>query len=476
MDPRFSPRLEWANKDKLLLSDGAAGYRWVDPHAQPTTLPGLEPLGIIGVDAPDVPENLLVAGDALEAIDALSADRALKACLSDGIRLVYVDPPFNTGHAFVHYDDALDSAMWLSMLRDRLAALVPFLAPTASVWVHLDDAEVHHARCVLDEVFGRDAFVATIVWQKRNTRESRSAFSNNHDYIHVYAPAGAQEWKRSRNLLPKDAAALRNRDGDPRGPWADAPFTAPGFRANQHYDIVNPSGMVLRPPKGRSWYATEPVYKDLVADNRIWFPKGGAGLPRLKLFPEQLKGLVPFSLWGPNECGTNDEAKRQLMAMFPDVDAFDTPKPESLLERIVHIGSDPGDLVVDIFAGSGTTPAVAHKTGRRWIAVERSIETIASFTLPRLTKVVAGADPGGVTELVGWDGGGSFAVGCVESEGQAAMLRLRDEVASQAQLHATVAPRDETLRYGGDAAGEALNLFTELEVDADCIAESSDVA
>jgi len=399
--------LTWSNKDRELRGDGPDGYRW-SARDEPRQAAPLDVITRVGDGEPH--DGLVVLGDSLEALHCLAED---STWIGDGVRLVYIDPPFNTGQAFAQYADSLTHSVWLSMFRDRLLAVKPLLGDTASVWVHLDDAEQHRARCVLDEVFGAAAFVATVVWQKRTTRESRSAFSSNHDYIHVYAPAGPQQWKRSRNLLPKDVGELRNRDGDPRGPWADAPFTAPGYRANQHYDIVNPAGAVLRPPKGRSWYATRPVYDRLLQENRIWFPRDGAGLPRIKLFPEHLRGLVPFSLWGPDEAGTNDEAKRHLMALFPDLDAFATPKPEALLERIVHIGSDPSELVLDYFAGSGTTAAVAHKMQRRWIAVERSSFTAAAFTVPRLARVVMGADPGGITQSTGWGGGGSFVVASV---------------------------------------------------------------
>jgi adenine-specific DNA-methyltransferase len=403
--------LTWTSKHLELRADGIDGYHWVDA----TTSPACDRINELGrVAAPAAgcdAEGLLLIGDALVGLRCLQREPSWVR--DQGIRLVYIDPPFNTGQAFAQYADSLTHSVWLSMLRDRLEAVKPLLGPMASVWVHLDDVEQHRARCVLDEVFGPDAFVATIVWQKRTTRESRSAFSSNHDYIHVYAPAGPQRWKRSRNLLPNDVGALRNRDGDPRGPWADAPFTAPGYRANQHYDIVNPAGEVLRPPKGRSWFATQPVYEKLVEENRIWFPRDGAGLPRIKMFPEHLRGLVPFSLWGPDEAGTNDDAKRHLMAMFPELEAFATPKPEALLERIIHIGSDPGELVVDFFAGSGTTSAVAHKMQRRWITIERSPTTAAAFTAPRLARVVVGADAGGVTASTGWCGGGSFVVATV---------------------------------------------------------------
>ncbi len=165
---------------------------------------------------------------------------------------------------------------------------------------------------------------------------------------------------------------------------------------------------MLRPPRGRSWYATEPTYLDLLADGRIWFPKGGDGSPRLKLFLHQLRGLVPFTVWNAPETGTNDDAKRHLMAMFPGVEVFDTPKPEALLERIIHIATNPGELVVDIFGGSGTTAAVAHKMRRRWVIAERNAQTVVDFLLPRLQQVVDGTDRGGVSEELSWAGGGGF--------------------------------------------------------------------
>lgn len=398
-------QLSWPNKHLQLRASGAEAYEWCDPSDARLSEPlALAPLDVRDIDASD---NVLVVGDGLDALEALEAETS---ALGGGIRLVYIDPPFNTQVNFRQYRDALNRSAWLSMMRDRLAALVPHLAPDASVWVHLDDAEVHRARAILDEVLGEQAFVASIIWQKKTTRDSRAAFSSNHDTILVYAPSGPRNWKRSRNLLSKNDDLLRNRDDDPRGPWADAPFTAPGFRKAQQYDIVTPTGQVLRPPRGRSWYATEQTYRDLIADDRIWFPRGGDGRPRIKLFAHQLRGLVPFTVWGASDTGTNDDAKRHLLALYPDKEVFDTPKPESLLERIIHIASNPGELVVDIFAGSGTTAAVAHKMRRRWITVERSVETVEEFILPRLRQVIEGADPGGVTSTVSWTGGGDFAV------------------------------------------------------------------
>ena len=395
-------QLVWQNKELPLRAAGASGYEWLAP-----TDPRLaDPIRFQTTARGSLSAaNVLAVGDGHDVIDALAQNTT---AFDGGIRLVYIDPPFNTNADTPHYNDKIARPLWLSMMRDRLLALKPLLSADASVRVHLDDAEVHRARFLLDEVFGEGAFVASVIWQKKMTRDSRSAFSTNHDTILVYAPSGPKKWKTSRNLLSKDSAYLSNRDNDPRGPWADAPFTAPGYRRGQHYEIVTPSGRILLPPRGRSWYATEPTYQNLLADDRIWFPKNGDGSPRLKLFSDQLRGLVPFTVWSSSETGTNDDAKRHLMALFPDVEVFATPKPETLLERILHIASNPGDLVVDIFGGSGTTAAVATKMRRRWIVAERSVQTVTDFLLPRLQLVTAGNDPGGITEAAGWCGGGHF--------------------------------------------------------------------
>lgn len=266
--------LVWPNKDLTLRASGETGYKWVQPidcHLNdPLEFESLtkHPL--------NARSNVLAIGDGLDVLEVL---RTRTSIFRGAIRLVYIDPPFNTQMKFRQYGDTMERSMWLSMMRDRLLALRSLLADDASVWVHLDDAEVHRARAVMDEVFGENAFVASVVWQKKTTRDSRAAFSTNHDTILVYAPSGPIKWKTSRNLLARDNAHLLNRDNDPRGPWTDAPFTAPGYRRAQQYNIVTPTGQVLRPPRGRSWYATEPTYRHLLADGRIWFPKGGDGSP-----------------------------------------------------------------------------------------------------------------------------------------------------------------------------------------------------
>ena len=398
-------QLTWPNKHLILRASGKSGYKWVSPPE--AALKDALELRLVGERTPNSNHNVLAIGDGLDVLEALNEQTSF---FENGIRLVYIDPPFNTNADVQHYNDSMARSLWLSMIRDRLLALRPLLAENASVWVHLDDAEVHRARAVMDEVFGDNAFVASVIWQKKTTRDSRAAFSTNHDTILVYAPSGPKKWKTSRNLLVKDTAYLVNRDNDPRGPWADAPFTAPGYRSAQQYEIVTPTGRILKPPRGRSWYATQPTYQNLLTDSRIWFPKDGDGSPRIKLFGSQLRGLVPFTVWGAADTGTNDDAKRHLMDLFPDKQVFDTPKPEQLLERVLHIATCPGDLVVDIFGGSGTTAAVAHKMRRRWLVAERSIQTVVEFLLPRLQQVTEGTDPGGITAMTSWGGGGSFEV------------------------------------------------------------------
>jgi adenine-specific DNA-methyltransferase len=212
---------------------------------------------------------------------------------------------------------------------------------------------------------------------------------------------------RNRVVGAVDAS---NRDGDPRGPWRDAPFTAPGYRPGQQYVITNPAGDELVPSRGRSWFATEPVFKRLLREDRIWWTKEGAGQPRMKNF--DIDALqVPGTIWGGREVGTNDDAKRHLASMFPDTETlFDTPKPEQLLQRIMHIATNPGDLVMDLFAGSGSTASTAHKMGRRWVVAERLPQTIEQVLIPRLTQVVSGRDMGGISPDTGWRGGGAFRV------------------------------------------------------------------
>lgn len=394
--------LTWANKDMRLLAHDDVSYEWVDPIdwrvSEVRLLEHIEDVG-----EPDS-GNLLIRGDALHALTALASLPEIASSYLSKVKLCYIDPPFNTGEAFQHYDDALEHSVWLTMLRDRLMQIKKLLSPDGSVWVHLDDVEQHRGRSVLDEVFGADHFVATIVWQKVYARDNRAAISTSHDYIHVYSPAG-QRWKNVRNLTARSGSQLtdyKNPDDDPRGPWKTGNFTASAGHATaaQFYEITLPSGEVISPSPGNCWRFTEERYKELLDDNRIWFGRDGTARPAHKMFLSEVQdGVVPTSWWTYEEVGHNQEGKREMLALFPNEIPFTTPKPERLIERIVRIATDPGDLVLDCFGGSGTTAAVSTKLGRKWVMIERSQENITKFIRPRLDKVISGEDLGGISTV-----------------------------------------------------------------------------
>ena len=293
------------------------------------------------------------------------------------------------------------------MMRNRLEMLHKLLAADGSIWITIDDNEAHYLKVLCDEVFGRPNFIANVVWQKRTSRENRAAFSTSHDHLLVYAKMPAAKWKDNRNRLPANTEGYSNPDGDSRGPWRSIPFSAQGFRPNQMYDIITPTGRVLQPPRGRCWSATEPVYQQALSDNRVYFPNGGNGRPRIKLFQGEEAGLVPMTWWEASFAGDNEAAKKEILELFSDGIPFTTPKPERLLMRVLQIATNPGDIVLDSFAGSGTTGAVAHKMERRWIMVELG-EHCQTHIVPRLRKVIDGTDHGGITEDASWRGGGGF--------------------------------------------------------------------
>ncbi|MDN4491045.1 site-specific DNA-methyltransferase [Demequina sp. SYSU T00068] len=338
---------------------------------------------------------MLIHGDAAAALSELAAARAPHNMVGR-VKLCYLDPPYNTGERFTHYDDRSDRASWLTELRANLLLAKQLLAPEGSLWLHLDDSEQHRARCVLDEVFGEDAFVATVIWQKRTTRESRTAFSSMHEYIHVYAPGGPKAWKRVRNGLPDDGT-FANPDGDPRGPWRSIPMTvqAGHATASQFYTVVTPTGDRHDPPNGRCWTFTESRLAELDADGRVYWPRGGRGKPRLKRYADEVAGLAPFTIWSADEVGDTGSAKRALLDEFPDLRPFDTPKPRALLERIIAVASDPGDVVLDYYLGSGTTAVAAQALGRRWIGIEKSARVIEEFALPRIRNSWASSSGAG---------------------------------------------------------------------------------
>jgi adenine-specific DNA-methyltransferase len=353
----------------------------------------------------DIFDNRLIFGDNLLALKALEQEFAGK------IKCIFIDPPYNTGSAFQHYDDGIEHSLWLSLMRDRLEMLRALLAEDGSLWITIDDNEAHYLKVLCDEIFGRANFVSNIVWEKVfASKNSSQYFSDSHDHLLVYAKR-RESWKRF--LLPRSAeneAEYKNSDNDPRGPWISVALSARNSYSLGLWSTVAPSGRVIEgPPKGRYWTVSPTKFAELCADNRITWGKTGDGIPRRKVFlSEAQSGVVPATIWTHNEAGNTQEAKKEVIALGDEnTEVFATPKPEKLLSRILTISTRPGDLVLDSFAGSGTTGAVAQKMGRRWIMIELG-EHIHSHIVPRLKKVIDGEDGGGVTQTVGWKGGGGF--------------------------------------------------------------------
>ena len=362
----------------------------------------------------DLFDNRLIFGDNLLALKALEQEFGGK------VKCVFIDPPYNTGSAFTHYDDGVEHSIWLSLMRDRLELLQRLLSGDGSLWIAIDDNESHYLKVLCDEIFGRVNFVANVVWQKKFQAQSNSeGISTSHDHVIVYAKERA---KFKLALLPRSDASkakYTNADKDPRGVWMSDNFTVSltsGQRGAQFartghssnlYEIITPSGRKVSPPSGTCWRFSRDRYDELVKDSRVWFGVNGTGAPRLKRFLHEVQdGVIVSSLWLRDEVGDNLEAKREVVALDP-VNVFATPKPERLLQRVLLLSTKPGDIVLDSFLGSGTTAAVAHKMGRRWIGIELG-DHCQTHCLPRLTKVVNGADPGGITEALEWKGGGGF--------------------------------------------------------------------
>jgi adenine-specific DNA-methyltransferase len=387
--------LTWIGKDqrprlepRILLEDPKRSY-----HAKQR------------VTDKDLFDNRLIKGDNLLALKALEAEFAGK------VKCVFIDPPYNTGSAFEHYEDGVEHSIWLGLIRDRLEIIKRLLSRDGSLWIAIDDNEGHYLKVLCDEVFGRSAFVTSIVWENFYGRSNAAAISPAHNYVLLYSPMG-QDWKKVRNLLPRNeesAAKYKNPDNDQRGLWRLGPIFANGERhEGLMYTIKTPSGRFVSPPKGSHWRMVESQFWNMVDEGRIVFGSKGDNNPAVKLFLNEVQsGLVPRTWWGHGEVGHTQEAKREIQALFPEDTPFDTPKPERLLAQVITIATNPGDLVLDSFAGSGTTGAVAHKMGRRWIMVELG-EHCHTHIVPRLQKVIDGQDPGGVTQATGWQGGGGF--------------------------------------------------------------------
>jgi adenine-specific DNA-methyltransferase len=358
----------------------------------------LEPVETVGDPKA---ENLLIQGDNLEAL------KALLPFYAGRVRCIFIDPPYNTKSAFEHYDDNLEHSQWLSMMYPRLELLRELLSEDGSIWVTIDDNEGHYLKALMDEVFGRANFAATVIWQKLHARNnSAQHFSADHDFVLVYARELAKWTRKKVGRSEASDADFWNPDNDTRGPWRRSDLTAAKPYSDGHYEVTGPHGDKFTPRANRYWSLSRETFQALLSDNRIWWGKTGRTFPFRKRFQSELGELVPTTIWLNEEVGNNREAKQEITRIFGRDEIFATPKPERLVHRALHIATNAGDLVLDSFLGSGTTAAVAHKMGRRWIGIEMG-EHARTHCLPRLQKVVEG-EQGGITEAVGWEGGGGF--------------------------------------------------------------------
>ena len=360
----------------------------------------LEPVETVGDPKAD---NLLIQGDNLEAL------KALLPFYAGRVKCIFIDPPYNTKSAFEHYDDNLEHSQWLSMMYPRLELLRELLSEDGSIWITIDDNEVHYLKAIIDDVFGRPTSL--------RMRFGRRFFPRRIP-LNTSRPATTTYWWLRKRRRPGDRISMprgeeqdkryKNPDNDPRGSWTSGDLSARNFYGAGVYPITCPSGRVITgPPNGMYWRYSNENLERLNSEGRIWWGKDGNGVPRIKRFLSEVReGMVPDTIWLHTAVGNTQEAKKEIVAVLGSEDVFLTPKPERLLQRIIHIASNPGDLVVDSFLGSGTTAAVAHKMGRRWIGIEMG-EHARTHCLPRLKKVVDG-ERGGISEAVGWKGGGGF--------------------------------------------------------------------
>jgi adenine-specific DNA-methyltransferase len=389
MRPKLEPR--------ILLEDPEKSY-----HAQQR------------VTDSDIFDNHLIYGDNLLALKALEQE------LTGRVKCIYIDPPYNTGSAFAQYEDGLEHSLWLGLIRERLILLRSLLSDEGSCWIQLDDNEAHYCKVLADEIFGRENFVANVIWNKSYAvRSNAQFFSSAHEHLLVYAKDRTLLRMNQFDRSEKQKERYGNPDDDPRGPWQSVTMTISlvgGARGRQYaktgvseniFEVASPSGKVFLPPPNRCWSRNPGGFHQLDSAGRIYWGPSGESAPRLKMYlSEAAEGIIPTTLWADGaEFGHNQDGIRELRAL--GIGDFPTPKPEKLICKILSLASNPGDLVLDSFAGSGTTGAVAHKMRRRWIMVELG-EHCDTHIIPRLKKVIDGQDSGGVTERVNWRGGGGF--------------------------------------------------------------------
>ncbi len=357
----------------------------------------------------DIFDNILIQGDNLLALKALEQGYAGK------VKCVFIDPPYNTGSAFEHYDDGIEHSLWLSLMRDRLELLRRLLSDDGSLWITIDDNEAHYLKVLCDEVFGRKNFIANVVWEKSDSPKMDSQFfSSRHDHLLVIAKnievvqlsRLAVETQGHYNKIASDGRRYYTKPLRAMGSGEDTREARPSM----YFPLTAPDGSEVFPKKpdgtdGRWRWGPKKYASDI---SRIEWVKGKGGwAPYFRIYEETGTGRPPETIWSHSEVGSNRTSKAEIKALVGENDLFTTPKPEALIFRVLQIATKSGDLVLDSFAGSGTTGAVAHKMGRRWIMVELGAHC-ETHIVPRLRKVIDGEDKGGITEAADWKGGGGF--------------------------------------------------------------------
>ena len=418
------PTLNWIGKEAVVKHHKEVPFRLLEPVLELSCEK-------VGADGTAASGNLIVQGDNLHALKALLPRYAGQ------VKCIYIDPPYNTGNEGWVYNDNVNSPeirkwlgevvgkegetldrhdRWLSMMYPRLVLLKQFLREDGAIFVSIDDNEVATLRLLMDEIFGASSFVACNVWQKRYSRENRGAIGDVHEYLMVYArnPALFQE---VRNRVPIDesqAAVYRNPNNDPKGRWRGIPMTAQGFRPNQMYEIETSSGKKVKPPEGRCWSTIESEYLKLRTEGRIYFGRNGNSQPSVIRYLSEVEGFVPWTWWPHEEVGHTDEARKEVQSLFGTQTAFDTPKPTRLIQRVIQIATKPGELILDSFAGSGTTGHAVLKQNaedggnRRFILVEMDENIARNVTRERVKRVAEGYTNAKGQAVEGLGGGFQF--------------------------------------------------------------------
>jgi len=346
-------------------------------------------------------DNLILKGNNLIAL------HTLRERFSNKVKQIFIDPPYNTGGDSFKYNDRFNHSTWLTFMKNRIEAARDLLTEDGSIWISIDDDESHYVKVLCDEIFGRNNFVNNVIWEKKFSPQNDATWlSDSHDHILIFAK-NKDIWRP--NTLSRSTemdSRYKNTDNDPRGAWTSGDLLRKDVQKSGLYKITTPSGRICEPPTGTSWRIPEYRYHELLKDNRLWFGKDGKGVPRLKRFLSEVKsGVTAKTIWKNEEVGNNQDAKREINKI-EDIDSFSTPKPERLLQRIIHLGSNKNDIVLDFFMGSSTTQAVAMKMNRQFIGTEQ-MDYINSVSVPRLKKVIEG-EQGGISKDVEWQGGGSF--------------------------------------------------------------------